>query len=175
MSICLSRLCDTRIEEDSENSTISKDLFVRNVFSLLHLFLVSYFPSLNPYEMSTITTLIEPLSKGRRKRGCQRPWRTLNGWTKSTYSGQRLESHTNARLCRLLPEGRKNFDGEGSPRNQLSPLPKIGEGFREWSEAPSYEEGVGDDGGAEGLPSDGVWGYPPARDVSRCVSMAMVP
>ena len=26
---------------------------------------------------------------------------------------------------------------------QLSPLPKIGEGFREWSEAPSYEEGVG--------------------------------
>jgi hypothetical protein len=26
-------------------------------------------------------------------------------------------------------------------------LPKIGEGFREWSEASSYEEGVGDDGG----------------------------
>ncbi len=24
---------------------------------------------------------------------------------------------------------------------------KIGEGFREWSEAPSYEEGVGVDGG----------------------------
>ena len=32
MSICLFRLRDTRIEEDSENSTISKDLFVRNVF-----------------------------------------------------------------------------------------------------------------------------------------------
>ena len=27
-------LCDTRIEEDSENSTCSKDLFVRNVFFL---------------------------------------------------------------------------------------------------------------------------------------------
>ena len=32
----------------------------------------------------------------------------------------------------------------------LSPLPKIGEGFREWSEAPSYEEGVGGDGGQQG-------------------------
>jgi hypothetical protein len=33
---------------------------------------------------------------------------------------------------------------------QLSPLPKIGEGFGEWSEAPSYEEGVGVDGGLQG-------------------------
>ena len=40
------------------------------------------------------------------------------------------------------------------PRRQLSPLPKIGEGFGEWSEAPSYEEGVGVDGGPEGLPSE---------------------
>ena len=32
MSICLSRLRDTRIEEDSDNSTPSKDLLVRNVF-----------------------------------------------------------------------------------------------------------------------------------------------
>ena len=31
-----------------------------------------------------------------------------------------------ARLCRLLPKGRKS----------------VGEGFGEWSEAPSYEEGV---------------------------------
>ena len=30
---------------------------------------------------------------------------------------------------------------------RLSPLPKIGEGFGEWFEAPSYEEGVGGDGG----------------------------
>ena len=29
--------------------------------------------------------------------------------------GHRLESHTNARLCRLLPKGRKNFDGEVFP------------------------------------------------------------
>ncbi len=40
------------------------------------------------------------------------------------------------------------------PRRQLSPLPKIGEGFGEWSEAPSYEEGVGVDGKPEGLPSE---------------------
>ena len=42
------------------------------------------------------------------------------------------------------PEGAKagepyqNFDGGGFHRNQLCPLPKIGEGFREWSEASSY-------------------------------------
>ena len=34
---------------------------------------------------------------------------------------------------------------------RLSPLPKIGEGFREWSEAPSYEEGVGVDGVVQSL------------------------
>ena len=28
----------------------------------------------------------------------------------------------------------------GRAQNQLSPLPKIGEGFGKWSEAPSYEE-----------------------------------
>ena len=39
-----------------------------------------------------------------------------------------------------------------SSRNQLSPLPKIGEGFGEWSEAPSYEEGVGVDGNQQGAP-----------------------
>ena len=32
MSIYLSRISDTRIEEDSENSTFSKDLLMRNVF-----------------------------------------------------------------------------------------------------------------------------------------------
>ena len=32
----------------------------------------------------------------------------------------------------------QNFDGGGFHRNQLSPLPEIGEGFREWSEASSY-------------------------------------
>ena len=50
----------------------------------------------------------------------------------------------------------------------------IGEGLGEWFEAPSYEEGVGVDGVSEGVPSDGVWGYPPARDMSRCVSLPMV-
>ena len=42
------------------------------------------------------------------------------------------------------------------------PVPTIGEGLGEWFEAPSYEEGVGVDGKSEGIPSDGVWGYPPA-------------
>ena len=39
----------------------------------------------------------------------------------------------------------------GRAQNQLSPLPKIGEGLGEWSEAPSYEEGVGVDGGIAGF------------------------
>ena len=42
MSICLFRLRDTRIEEDSQNCTISKDLLVRNVFQN-KFFFSSYF------------------------------------------------------------------------------------------------------------------------------------
>ena len=30
-------------------------------------------------------------------------------------------------------------------------MPEIGERFGEWSEAPSYEEGVGGDGGLQGF------------------------
>ena len=59
------------------------------------------------------------------------------------------------------PEGAKawepyqNFDGGRSlPVVNYIPLPMIGEGLGEWFEAPSYEEGVGDDGSTEGLPSD---------------------
>ena len=113
-------------------------------------------------ELVGISSLIEPLFKGRRKQGCQRLWRTLNGWTKSTYSGQRLESHTKTLMERV------------SLGINYIPLPTIGEGLGEWFEAPSYEEGVGVDGVSEGVPSDGVWGYPPARDMSRCVSLPMV-
>ena len=57
-----------------------------------------------------------------------------------TPKGQRLESHT------------KTLMETTSRRNQLSPLPKIGEGLGEWPEAPSYEEGVGVDGGLQGVP-----------------------
>ena len=45
-------------------------------------------------------------------------WRTLN-----VSEGQRLESHT------------KTLMERASSLNQLSPLPKIGEGFGGWSEA----------------------------------------
>ena len=48
--------------------------------------------------------------------------------------GHRLASHT--KTLKII--GFRDF--------QLSPLPMIGEGFREWFEAPSYEEGVGVDG-----------------------------
>ena len=53
-------------------------------------------------------------------------------------------------------------EGRSLPVVNYIPLPRIGEGLVEWFEAPSYEEGVGVDGKkSEGLPSDGVWGYPP--------------
>ena len=50
--------------------------------------------------------------------GVKKIWRTL-----SVSEGQRLESHT------------KTLMERASSLNQLSPLPKIGEGFGEWSEA----------------------------------------
>ena len=48
-----------------------------------------------------------------------------------TPKGQRLESHT------------KTLMERASSRNQLSPLPKIGEGFGEWSEALLRRRRVG--------------------------------
>ena len=45
-------------------------------------------------------------------------------------------------------------EGRSLPVVNYIPLPMIGEGLGEWFEAPSYEEGVGDDGSTEGLPSD---------------------
>ena len=47
----------------------------------------------------------------------------------------------------------QNFDeGRSLPGVNYIPLPMIGEGLGEWFEAPSYEEGVGVDGGPAGLP-----------------------
>jgi hypothetical protein len=57
----------------------------------------------------------------------------------------------------------------GRAQNQLSPLPKIGEGFGKWSEAPSYEEGVGVDGRMQGLPCNGEWGDPPQGNALKKV------
>ena len=42
--------------------------------------------------------------------------------------------------------------GRSLPGVNYIPLPKIGEGLGEWSEAPSYEEGVGVDGRPAGEP-----------------------
>ena len=39
-------------------------------------------------------------------------------------------------------------------------MPTIGKGFGKRFEAPSYEEGVGVDGGTEGLPSENLQGGP---------------
>ena len=38
-------------------------------------------------------------------------------------------------------------EGRSLPGINYIPLPMIGEGLGEWFEAPSYEEGVGVDGG----------------------------
>ena len=46
-------------------------------------------------------------------------------------------------------------------------MPTIGERFREWFEAPSYEEGVGDDGRWQGSAlQKGVWGGTP--ETKKC-------
>ncbi len=50
------------------------------------------------------------------------------------------------------PEGAKagepyqNFDGDDQSSESIKPLAKDWRGVGEWSEAPSYEEGVGVDG-----------------------------
>ena len=50
------------------------------------------------------------------------------------------------------PEGAKarepyqNFDGDDQSSKSIKPLAKDWRGVGEWSEAPSYEEGVGVDG-----------------------------
>ena len=139
MSICLSCLRNTRIEEDSDNSTSSKDLLVRNVFEedmehevRLRALLACYRRDAS-YDSSLRLSknVFEELPRRQAFSvvGVRKIWRTL-----SVSEGQRLESHT------------KTLMERASSRNQLSPLPKIGEGFGEWSEAPSYEEGVGGDG-----------------------------
>ena len=43
-------------------------------------------------------------------------------------------------------------------------MPKIGEGFGEWSEAPSYEEGVGVDGEQQGSALQKTISVPRKRD-----------
>ena len=52
------------------------------------------------------------------------------------------------RLC----EPYQNFDGDDQSSESTKPLAKDWRGVGEWSEAPSYEEGVGGDGEQQGLP-----------------------
>ena len=54
---------------------------------------------------------------------------------------------------------------------RLSPLPEIGEGFGEWSEAPSYEEGVL--GIAKRQSRAGVDGSPEACLGKKCRAEAL--
>ena len=135
-----------RLNIVSENPTHSKDLLVRNVFEELRdektwsmkcgnrlcRFACRSAPAM-------LAWLVQECFRGATRRqafsvvGIKETWRTL-----SVSEGQRLESHT------------KTLMERASSRNQLSPLPKIGEGFGEWSEAPSYKEGVGVDGGPQG-------------------------
>ena len=63
-----------------------------------------------------------------------------------------IKNHGSPRRGESFVNHTKTLTRAVSARSQLSPLPKIGEGFREWSEAPSYEEGVGVDGVLQGLP-----------------------
>jgi len=77
----------------------------------------------------------------------------LRSGPKSTTSDQRSRHpHDSPRRGESSVSHTKTLMERASSRNQLSPLPKIGEGFGEWSEAPSYEEGVGVDGNQQGAP-----------------------
>ena len=57
--------------------------------------------------------------------------------------------------CPAIPKRRRK--SSVSATFCLSPLPEIGEGFGEWSEAPSYEEGVGGDGEQQGFALQNVY------------------
>ena len=122
MSICLSRFRDTRIEEDSDNSTPSRDLFVRNVFEA---FIRSH------------VILAKQSEQARNRTKC--------GNRRQAFSVVGVKNMA----CPAIPKRRRK--SSVSATFCLSPLPKIGEGFREWSEAPSYEEGVGGDGEQQGF------------------------
>ena len=69
-------------------------------------------------------------------------------------------------LSWLAPKGQRlcepyqNLDvGRSLPGGNYIPLPKIGEGLGEWSEAPSYEEGVGVDGGLQAFACNGAFSF----------------
>ena len=57
--------------------------------------------------------------------------------------------------CPAIPKRRRK--SSVSATFCLSPLPEIGEGLGEWSEAPSYEEGVGGDGEQQGFALQNVY------------------
>ena len=114
---------------------------------------------------------IEPLFKGRRKRGCKKTMARPEG----------------AQALRAIQEALD--EGRSLPGVNYIPLPRIGEGLGEWFEAPSYEEGVGVDGKIRGpalgwglgvsptgqRPEKRGLGNSPARSKALCVESSWYP
>jgi len=84
----------------------------------------------------------------------RRSFAAMSSWlSKASKFGNRRQAFSVVGVknmaCPAIPKRRRK--SSVSATFCLSPLPKIGEGFREWSEAPSYEEGVGGDGEQQGI------------------------
>ena len=111
MSICLFRLRYTRIEEDSENSTPSKDLLVRNVF-----------------EDSSEKTWGTKCGYELARFACRRMFLRIHLKKRLAFSvvGVKIMA------CPAILKRRRK--SSVSATFCLSPLPKIGEGFGEWFE-----------------------------------------
>ena len=114
--------CNPRLNIASKNHTSYKCLFVRNVFEA---FIRSH------------VILAKQSEQARNPTKC--------GNRRQAFSVVGVKNMA----CPAIPKRRRK--SSVSATFCLSPLPKIGEGFREWSEAPSYEEGVGGDGEQQGF------------------------
>ena len=75
----------------------------------------------------------------------EKTWSTKYGNRRQAFSVVGVKNMA----CPAIPKRRRK--SSVSATFCLSPLPEIGEGFGEWSEAPSYEEGVGGDGEQQGF------------------------
>ena len=114
--------CNPRLNIASKNHTSYKCLFVRNVFEA---FIRSH------------VILAKQIEQARNRTKC--------GNRRQAFSVVGVKNMA----CPAIPKRRRK--SSVSATFCLSPLPEIGEGFGEWSEAPSYEEGVGGDGEQQGF------------------------